>query len=59
MLLQFLPSYFCDPSFSTIANIKIENIINIKEEMRKEISYIRSNITEIHENRRAQVWNQD
>lgn len=58
ILLQFATSYLCELGFSTLTNIKTkkrERLLDLEEEMRVAISFIRPNIGEICKTHQAQI----
>ena len=58
ILLQFSTSYLCEFGFSALANIKTEKrsrLLNVEDDMRVALSFLRPNINEIIANHQAQI----
>ena len=58
ILLPFCTSYLCEFGFSALTNIKTKKrsrLLNIDDEMRVALSFLRPNINEIIKNHQAQI----
>ncbi|GFS73024.1 SCAN domain-containing protein 3 [Trichonephila clavipes] len=58
ILLQFSTSYLCEFGFSAVANIKTKKrsrLLNVEDDMRVALSFLRPNINEIIKKHQAQI----
>ena len=58
ILLQFSTSYLCEFGFSVLTNIKTKKrsrLLNVEDDMRVALSFLRPNINEIIKKHQAQI----